>query len=65
MLKERIIKEVENEALRTGAMGTENVSVTLTLSDQEVVEYLELKLPDNYYYELGGNKLYVSYSEEV
>ena len=64
MLKERIDVQIEKKAMKTGAMGTEDVSVTLTLSDQEIGEYLELELPDNYYCELDGNKLYVSYSEE-
>lgn len=65
MLKERIEAQIEKEAMKTGAMGTETVSVILVLTQDEMKEYRQLELPANYYYELEGNELHVSYCEEV
>ena len=64
-IKEKIIKEVENKALKTGAIGKENVSITLTLTDEEKKEFLSIELGENYSYTLEGNTLDVVYSEEI
>ena len=63
-IKEKIIKEVENKTLKTGAMGKENVSITLTLTDEEKKEFLSIDLGENYSYTLEGNTLDIVYSEE-
>ena len=64
-IKEKIIKEVENKALKIGAIGKENVSITLTLTDEEKKEFLSIELGENYSYTLEGNTLDVVYSEEI
>ena len=64
-IKEKIIKEVENKALKIGAIGKENVSITLTLTDEEKKEFLSIELGENYSYSLGGNMLDIVYSEEI
>ena len=64
-IKEKIIKEVENKALKIGAIGKENVSITLTLTDEEKKEFLSNELGENYSYTLEGNTLDVVYSEEI
>ena len=64
-IKEKIIKEVENKALKIGAIGKENVSITLTLTDEEKKEFLSIDLGENYSYSLEGNMLDIVYSEEI
>ena len=64
-IKEKIIKEVENKALKIGAIGKENVSITLTLTDEEKKEFLSIELGENYSYSLEGNTLDIVYSEEI
>ena len=64
-IKEKIIKEVENKALKIGAIGKENVSITLTLTDEEKKEFLSIDLGENYSYSLEGNTLDIVYSEEI
>ena len=64
-IKEKIIKEVENKALKIGAIGKENVSITLTLTDEEKKEFLSIELGENYSYSLEGYTLDVIYSEEI
>ena len=64
-IKEKIIKEVENKALKIGAIGKENVSITLTLTEEEKKEFLSIELGENYSYTLEGNTLDVVYSEEI
>ena len=64
-IKEKIIKEVENKALKIGAIGKENVSIALTLTDEEKKEFSSIDLGENYYYSLEGNALDIVYSEEV
>ena len=64
-IKEKIIKEVENKALKIGAIGKENVSITLTLTDEEKREFLSIDLEENYFYSLEGNTLDIIYSEEI
>ena len=56
---------MENKALKTGAMGKENVSITLTLTDEEKKEFLSIDLGENYSYSLEGNILDIIYSEEI
>lgn len=38
---ERIKDAIEKEAMQTGAMGTESVSVTIRITDVERLEFLE------------------------
>ena len=64
-IKEKIIKEVENKALKIGAIGKENVSITLTLTDEEKKEFLSIDLVETYSYSLEGNILDIIYSEEI
>lgn len=67
MLKERILDAIEKKAMRTGAMGTEVVSVTLELTDEEKDEFLNMEDfdGDNYFWEFDGNKLEISYTEDI
>jgi hypothetical protein len=65
MLQTKIERLIEKEALKTGKMGTESVSITSVLSDSELKEFDSLRLNNHYYTELEGNELYVRYTEEI
>ena len=62
MIKERIEKELEREIFKTGKIGTETVSISLDITEKERDEFLNLDLEDNYWFEIEGNKLYISYT---
>lgn len=64
-VKERIKREIERKVMKTGRMGSEDVSITLALTDEEKNEFLNgIELADNYSYELDNNELFVTYTEE-
>lgn len=67
MLKKRILDAIDKEAMRTGAMGTEVVSVTLELTDEEKAEFLNMRDfdGDNYFWSIDENKLEISYAEDI
>lgn len=64
-LKERIEREVERKALKTGAMGTENVSIEFTLTDEEMEAFKSIQLPSNYWFDVDGNTVNITYCEEA
>ena len=63
-LKERIENEIEKKAMKDGIMGNEVVSITLTLTDEEELEFRDIELGEQYKFDIDGNKLTVNYSEE-
>lgn len=67
MIKDRILNAIEKEATRTGAMGTESVSVSLELTDEEKEEFLNMEDFDteHYFWNITDNKLEITYTEEV
>lgn len=64
-LMERINNEINSQAMKYGTMGTENVSVTLILSEDEKQEFWKLKLNNHYSYELEGYELSIIYTETI
>lgn len=66
-LIEMIENAIEKEIERKGAMGTESVSVSLSMTDEELEIFRNIDLFDteNYSWEIEDNKLYITYAEEV
>ena len=66
-LIEMIESAIEKERERKGAMGTESVSVSLSMTDEELEIFRNIDLFDteNYSWEIEDNKLYITYAEEV
>lgn len=66
-LIEKINNAIEVEAVRTGKMGTENVSVTLVMTDREIdiFKVIETFDSENYTWDIDGNELNITYTEEV
>jgi hypothetical protein len=66
-LIEMIESAIEKEIERKGAMGTESVSVSLSMTDEELEIFRNIDLFDteNYSWEIEDNKLYITYAEEV
>lgn len=65
-LFEKIDKAIEKKAMKTGAMGTETVSVQLDLTDEEKEIFLnENKCDEHYYWEFDGNTLSIDYTEDL
>lgn len=62
-LKERIEREIERKAMQCGLMGSEQVSITFDLTDTEKEYFLD-ELSDIYNYEISGNELTITWSEE-
>lgn len=63
-LEDRIQIEISKKAFKAGTIGTEVVSVSLKLDEIEKEAYRDIQLPNNFYTELEGNTLHVSYCEE-
>jgi len=67
-LYERIDREIERKMMKTGVMGTESVSVTLDVSEEEmgIIRNEEHKYDSkNYWWEIDEDNLTISYTEEV
>lgn len=66
-LIERINNAIEREIMRTGAMGTENVNVKVYMTDEELDIFRDMDEFDveNYWWEIEGNELNLTYTEEV
>lgn len=62
----KIKRALENEMMKTGAMGTEPVTVKIQLTDAEKEEFLNCEEYDskNYWWEFSGNELTITYVEE-
>ena len=67
MLERKIDREIEKEAMKTGKMGTEPVTVEMALTSGEIEEFRNLEKYDskNYFWEIEGNTLRISYTEEI
>ena len=67
-LFERIDREIDKKMMKTGAMGTETVSVTLDVTKEEmdIIRYGEHKYDsENYWWEIDEDNLTIAYTEEV
>nr|DAS89876.1 MAG TPA: hypothetical protein [Caudoviricetes sp.] len=67
MLERKIDREIEKEAMKTGKMETEPVTVEMTLTSGEIEEFRNLEKYDskNYFWEVEDNTLRISYTEEI
>lgn len=66
-LEQRIDNTIDKEAMKTGKMGTEAVTATLTLTEEEKAVFREMDKYDSkhYFWEIEGNELHISYTEDV
>lgn len=64
---ERIREAIEKKAMQTGAMGTENVSVLLKITEEERLEFLEEsdQLDDHWNWDISDGELHVIYTETI
>ena len=67
MLERKIDQAIKKEAMKTGKMGTEPVTVEMTLTSGEIEEFRNLEKYDskNYFWEVEDNTLRISYTEEI
>lgn len=63
----KIDDAIENKMMKTGAMGTEPVTVRIKLTAEEREQFLSCDKYDsvNYFWEFDGEELIISYTEEV
>lgn len=60
----KIDKAIEKKMMKSGAMGTETVTVEIQLTDNEKNEFLNCSRYDHHYsWEFEGNKLIISFTE--
>ena len=66
-LMERIDREIERKMMDTGRMGTETVTVSMNLTDEEkdLFHGIDKYDSEHYFWEFDGNELTISYTEEV
>ena len=66
-LMERIDREIERKMMDTGRMGTETVTVSMNLTDEEkdLFHGIDKYDSEHYLWELDGSELTISYTEEV
>lgn len=66
-LMKKIDKTINNKAKKFGIMGTEQVSVSIELTDEEKEVFFEIDKYDmgNYFYSFDGNVLDISYTEKI
>ena len=67
MLERKIDRAIEKEAMKTGKMGTEPVTVKMALTSEEIEEFRSLEKYNNehYFWEIEDNTLRISYTEEI
>lgn len=67
MLERKIDRAIEKTAMKTGKMGTEPVTVEMELISEEIEEFKNLEKYDSehYFWEIEGNTLRISYTEEI
>lgn len=65
-LLERINREIEKEAERRGIYfpSAESVTISLELTNEEISEFHELDLNDDYCWEIEGNNVRIVYTTE-
>lgn len=66
-LIDRIDRAIEKEMMDTGRMGTETVTVSMNLTDEEKDLFHDIEKYDSehYFWEFEGNELTISYTEDV
>lgn len=66
-LIDRIDRAIEKEMMGTGRMGTETVTVSMNLTDEEKDLFHDIEKYDSeqYFWEFEENELTISYTEEV
>lgn len=64
-IMQKIEKLLDEKARKYGYMGTESYAVTLNLTDSEKEEFHNLNLPSNYSWDIDGNELTISYTEDI
>lgn len=65
-MKEKIDKLLDAEALRTGKIGIEDITIRLKLNEDEMEEFQKLDFEKNYWWEFeNNNELIVTYSEDI
>lgn len=66
-LIDRIDRAIEKEMMDTGRMGTETVTVSMNLTDEEKDLFYDIEKYDSehYFWEFEGNELTISYTEDV
>ena len=65
---ERIESAIDREVSRTGKMGTESVDITLSMTNEELEIFKDIDLfndNEHYLWEIEGNDLHITYTEEV
>ena len=64
-IKEKIDKMIEEKSLNEGIYfpSEESVTIRIELTEEEKEEFKALDLSDNYWWEIEGNALIVSYTE--
>lgn len=67
MLERKIDRAIEKAAMKTGKMGTESVTVEISLTTGEIEEFRNLEKYDSehYFWEIEDNTLRISYTEEI
>lgn len=64
-LLKKITDKLEAKATKFGFKKTDNVHVSLLLSEDELKEFSDMKWDDHYYYEIKNNVLHINYIEEL
>jgi len=64
-LLKNITDKLEAKATKFGFKGTQNVHVSLVLTEDEQKEFSDMKWDDHYYYEIKNNVLHMNYVEEL
>lgn len=61
----KIEKEIEDERMKYGIMGTETATIIIKVTESEKEEFLNLELNEHWWYEIEDNELTVSYTEDI
>ena len=63
----KIDRALEEKMMKTGATGTETVTVKINLTEKEKEEFLNCEKYDsvNYFWEFDGEELIISYTAEA
>ena len=64
-LMDKITREIEAKRMKTSEMGTEGTSVRLSLTNEEISEFQNYNLDEHYFWEIDGNDLIITYTEDI
>jgi hypothetical protein len=64
-LLKKITDKLEEKATKFGFRGTDNVHISLILTEEEKKEFLSIKWNDHYDYEIKNNVLHINYVDEL